>query len=131
MGLIDIYPTLTALCGLQPPATHALDGVDLTSVLAGAQAARGQPVLSTYGRGNHSLRDDRFRYTRYRDGNEELYDHRYDPHEWTNLADDARFDEVKARLTAHLPTVNAAEVEYASEQDRDRDGNRWQGEAFD
>jgi arylsulfatase A-like enzyme len=131
VGLIDIYPTLTALCGLPPPTTHALDGVDLRLVLSGERLARGQPVLSTYGRGNHSLRDDRFRYTRYRDGSEELYDHRYDPHEWTNLAGDVRFDQVKARLAAHLPTVNAAEVEYASERDRENDGNRWKDEAFD
>jgi arylsulfatase A-like enzyme len=131
VSLLDIYPTLTALCGLQPPTTHELDGVNLTAVLSGVSKDRGQPVLSTYGRGNHSLRDERFRYTRFRDGNEELYDHRYDPHEWRNLAAAPRFAAVKARLAAHLPEINAPEVEYASNQDRDADGNRWVDEAFD
>jgi arylsulfatase A-like enzyme len=130
VSLVDVYPTLVALCGLQPPATHSLDGVNLTGILSGASKDRGRPVLSTYGQGNHSLRDTRFRYTRYRDGSEELYDHYYDPHEWTNLAGDSRFEDVKARLAAHLPEINAPAIEYASERDRDADGNRWVAEAF-
>ena len=40
----------------------------------------------TQGIGNHAIRDDRFRYIRYRDGNEELYDHDVDPQEWNALA---------------------------------------------
>ena len=42
------------------------------------------------GRGfaGHTLRTDRWRYIRYRDGSEELYDHRADPNEWNNLAKD-------------------------------------------
>jgi arylsulfatase A-like enzyme len=131
VSLLDIYPTLTALCGLQPPATHALDGVDLTPVLSGTRADRGRPVLSTYGRGCHTLRDDRFRYIRYRDGSEELYDHYHDRHEWMNLAHDPRFAAAKARLAAHLPDINAREIEYASDRDRDTDGNRWTDEAFE
>jgi len=131
VSLLDIYPTLTALCGLQPPSTHTIDGENLTALLSGASKDRGRPVLSTYGRGNHSLRDDRFRYTRFRDGSEELYDHYYDPHEWTNLAGDSRFAEAKQRLAAHLPTIHAPEVEFASDRDRDNDGNRWKEEAFE
>lgn len=130
VSLIDVYPTLNALCGLEPPSTHDLDGVDLSAVLRGSATTRGKPVLSTYGRGNHSLRDDRFRYTRYRDGTEELYDHRYDPHEWTNLATDPRFAQVRERLSAHLPAGDAPDVEYASDRDRETDGNRWSEAAF-
>ncbi len=36
--------------------------------------------------GNASLRTDRWRYTRYTDGSEELCNHREDSGEWTNLA---------------------------------------------
>lgn len=60
VGLIDLYPTLIDLCGLETPATHTLDGVDLAPLLAGKVADRGKPVLSTYGRGNHTLRDARY-----------------------------------------------------------------------
>jgi arylsulfatase A-like enzyme len=109
VSLIDIYPTLNALCGLPSPE-HDLDGVDLSGVLSGATANRGKPVLSTYGRGNHSLRDDRFRYIRYRNGAEELYDHLADPYEWTNLANDPRHADAKAALAKWLPKVEAPDV---------------------
>lgn len=130
VSLLDVYPTLVSLCNLEPPATHTLDGVDLGGILSGKTKDRGRPVLSTYGQGNHSLRDERFRYTRYRDGSEELYDHYYDPHEWNNLAADPRYADAKARLAIHLPAINAPAIEYASDAHRDGDGNRWIDEAF-
>jgi len=110
VSLLDIFPTLNALCGLPAPETHALDGVVLTEILAGREQSRGEPVLSTYGRGNHSLRDDRYRYIRYRNGAEELYDHQADPYEWRNLAADSRFASAKAALAGWLPTINAPDV---------------------
>jgi arylsulfatase A-like enzyme len=85
VSLIDVYPTLQHLCSLLSPG-HELDGVDLSSVLAGRATERGRPVLSTYGQGNHAIRDARYRYIRYRNGEEELYDHETDPYEWTNVA---------------------------------------------
>jgi arylsulfatase A-like enzyme len=127
VSLIDLYPALTALCGVPRPSTHALDGVDLTDVLAGRVRERGKPVLSTYGRGNHAIRDDRYRYIRYRNGDEELYDHATDPHEFTNLAADARLRDVKARLRAFVPTQDAPDV---PEVNPEKDGSRWQDEAF-
>ncbi len=125
VSLLDIYPTLVSLCGLPKPPTHALDGVDLSGILSGATSDRGRPVLSTYGQGCHSIRDNRFRYTRLRDGSEELYDHEHDPHEWTNLAGDDRFASVKDRLSAWLPGFNAPDIEISG-----RDTNKWEDEAF-
>ncbi len=40
----------------------------------------------TYKKGNYALRTERWRYIRYADGTEELYDHEVDPHEWDNIA---------------------------------------------
>ncbi len=105
--------------------------LDLTAILSGASKDRGKPVLSTYGQGCHSLRDGRFRFTRYRDGSEELYDHRYDPHEWNNLAADPQFASAKARLAAHLPTVNADPIVWAGEAESRGDDNGWPDTAFD
>jgi hypothetical protein len=98
---------------LEPPG-HELDGVDLNGILSGKTTSRGQPVLSTYGRGNHSLRDDRYRYIRYRNGAEEFYDDQDDPYEWKNLANDPKFAAAKAfagevsaddRSAGHLRTT--------------------------
>lgn len=110
VSLIDIYPTLLELCGLAAPDTHTLDGVNLVPVISGKAKNRGKPVLTTYGRGNHSLRDDRFRYIRYRNGDEELYDHQNDPNEWTNLAGDPKFAVAKATLVKWLPKIEAPDV---------------------
>ena len=57
--------------------------------------------------GNHSLRDVRFRYIHYRNGAEELYDHRDGPYEWRNLAGDPRYAQAKADLMKWLPAINA------------------------
>jgi arylsulfatase A-like enzyme len=67
-------------------------------------------AVTTHGRGNHSVRDTHWRYIRYAEGSEELYDHRSDPHEWTNLAGDPQHAAVKQRLAAALPDKEAPEV---------------------
>jgi arylsulfatase A-like enzyme len=128
VSLIDLYPTLANLCGVPRP-THELDGVDLTKLLAGKTKERGAPVLSTYGRGNHAIRDDRYRYIRYANGDEELYDDEKDPYEWTNLANNPRFDHVKVSLRKWLPKENAPGVPEVKNAERDK--SRWSDEAFD
>ncbi len=126
VSLIDLYPTLLALCDLPAPASHALDGIDLTPVLRGERSERGQPVLSTFGLGNHSITDGRYRYIRYRNGDEEFYDHAIDRHEWTNLARDAKFDAAKAALARLLPAADAPEIELA----RPWDGSELNADVF-
>lgn len=106
VGLIDIYPTLIDLCGL--PARGENQGQSLVPLLNGSQADWRDAVLTTYARGNHSLRARDFRYIRYEDGSEELYDHRTDPHEWTNLAGQPGVAERIKMFRAQLPRHEAA-----------------------
>jgi arylsulfatase A-like enzyme len=131
VGLIDLFPTLLGLCNLPAPPTHALDGFDLTGLIRGTATKREKPVLSTFGRGCHTLRDERYRYTRYRNGEEELYDHSVDPHEFKNLASDPAFASVKTELRKHLPSTEAPEVEYASAAEKSKDINRWDDAVLD
>ncbi|MBX3177971.1 MAG: sulfatase [Candidatus Hydrogenedentes bacterium] len=105
VGLIDIYPTLTDLCGL--PARDGLDGRSLRPLLEDPAAAWERPAVTTYGRGNHSARSARWRYIRYADGSEELYDHDADPLEWTNLAGRDELASVKADLARWFPASDA------------------------
>ena len=67
-----------------------------------------QPVVSTYLAGNHAVIDPRWRYIRYHDGGEELYDRLRDPHEYHNLASRPEHAAVKARLRALVPQSSAA-----------------------
>ena len=105
VSLLDIYPTLVDLVGL--PAVEGLEGTSLRQLLQDPAASRVEPAVTTWHYNNHSVRDLNFRYTRYRDGTEELYDHRSDPGEHRNLAPDSDYERVKARLAAFLPKKNS------------------------
>ena len=105
VGLIDLFPTLVDLCGL--PKHSELDGQSLLPLLRDPAQPWERPVLTTCGRGNHALRTDRWRYIRYSDGGEELYDHHRDRREWKNLANQSQFAAVKKELTRWLPEKDA------------------------
>jgi arylsulfatase A-like enzyme len=103
--LLDVYPTLADLCGL--PANPANEGLSLVPQLKYARATRDRPALTTHNPGNHGVRTEQWRYIRYADGSEELYDHTADPNEWTNLAADPRHADLKKRLAKWLPATDA------------------------
>jgi arylsulfatase A-like enzyme len=102
VSLIDIFPTLFDLCGLPP--VQGVDGLSLVGSMIG-QSERHAPVLTTWLRGNHSLRHGHLRYTRYSDGGEELYDHVADPYEWNNLARHHRFGAQRAAMSLMLSNM--------------------------
>jgi len=83
VNLTDIYPTLIDICGLSD--REGLEGRNLIPLLKEPGATWERPALTTHGRLNHSLRTKGWRYIRYNDGTEELYDHNNDELEWTNL----------------------------------------------
>ena len=105
VDLMDVYPTLCELCAL--PIGDHLQGKSLVPLLTDPQASWHRPALTTHGRNNHAVRSERWRYIRYADGSQELYDHDNDPLEWVNLAQDDRFASVKRELAKWLPKVNA------------------------
>jgi len=101
VSLIDIFPTIADLAGLKnmPP----IDATSLAPHLKDGGPSRSSPALMTWGKGNHSIREGPWRYTRYRDGTEELYDLLADPHEWTNLASAPSYRPVCERLKLYVP----------------------------
>jgi arylsulfatase A-like enzyme len=101
---LSIYPTLCDLAGLPKP--DFLEGVSIRSLLANPQAEWTRPALSTFGFNNHSVRSAQYRYIRYANGDEELYDERGDPYEWTNLAANPKLKSVKADLVQWMPKEN-------------------------
>jgi arylsulfatase A-like enzyme len=105
--LLSIYPTLIELCGLTP--NPDVEGVSIAPLLKDLNVDWEHVAVSTLGENNHSIRDEWWRYIRYADGSEELYDHKNDPNEWDNLAAkelSAQHAEVVARLRQNLPKVN-------------------------
>ncbi len=102
--LLDIFPTLIELCGLEP--LDHLEGRSLGPQLRDPAAPREHPAITTHNQGNHGIRSARWRYIRYADGSEELYDMEADPNEWTNLAGDADYAEVLAEHRRWLPAID-------------------------
>jgi arylsulfatase A-like enzyme len=108
-----IYPTLCRLTGVARPG-H-LEGHDISPLLKDPQADWEHPAITTWQRGNHAVRTEGWRYIRYADGGEELYDEQADPLEYTNLAGSSEYLAIKNRLQALLPTVNAADLPSAED----------------
>ena len=115
VSLIDVYPSLVDLAGLEVPAW--LDGTSIKSQLTDPESPRG-PAISSYGEGNTSIRTLNWRYIRYEDGSEELYDHRSDPNEWTNLAQVPDHKDVKTRLMNLIPANQHAGLKVQDWFDR-------------
>lgn len=105
IDFMSFYPTLSELCSLPTPKHQ--EGVSVAPLLKDPRAAWERPALTTHGKGNHAVRSQRYRYIRYADGSEELYDHDADPMEWKNLAADAALAGVKKELAAYLPKADA------------------------
>lgn len=104
VSLLDIYPTLLELCQL--PSVKGLEGISLSPQLNDPTTRRLEPAITTWQYNNHAARSLNFRYIRYRDGSEELYDHRTDPGEHLNLANDPKLASIKKRLGGYLPKQN-------------------------
>jgi choline-sulfatase len=106
--LLSIYPTLLELCDL--PKRDDIEGVNLKPLLENPDAAWEHVALTTYQRNNHAVRSQHYRYIRYADGSEEFYDHRVDPHEWNNLANQPGIAPLLKQHANWLPHSNASEA---------------------
>lgn len=126
VSLLDLYPTLADLCGL-PPEPHlplggpSLDGYSLSTFLEDPSGTswEGPPVCLTAIRGpqagliigdtnedpHFSVCSEQFRYSFCANGEEELYDHGKDPHEWENLAEAEEYKKIKAQLRAEMHKI--------------------------
>ncbi len=113
VGHIDIYPTLTELCSVTAPDN--LQGQSLVPMLNDptlqgrgwtlTQVTRGSNEKTTFG---YTLRTRRWRFTEWDSGNQgrELYDHKTDPLEQTNLWEDPAHSDRVQRLARRVKTIS-------------------------
>ena len=114
--LVDIYPTLVSLAGLDKPDSR-LHGINLQSVLAGQQAPRRAAFSQSWSAAHlvrperrdmeimgYTIRTDRYRYTEWAGGKEgvELYDYLVDPNEVQNLALNTEYGVIVAQMQSTL-----------------------------
>jgi len=101
---MDIYPTITELCGLKTPGQ--VEGKSLASLLKDPAKSVRDAAVTHLARGpksfGFSMRTDRWRYTQWSDGRAELYDHDADSGEWHNLADDEKHSDTRKELAQRL-----------------------------
>lgn len=117
-SLIDVYPTLVDLCGLS--ANPNLEGVSLVPQLNDPATTREQPAITSSYFGNHAIRSRDWRLVVYEDGAEELYDHRTDPDEFNNIAEDPAYASIRNQLAGWIPDDQASEFKANSERLRTR-----------
>ena len=104
----SIYPTLCELTGL--PLPDHLDGRSLAPLLRDPLAAWDAPAITTHGFRNHTVRTAGWRYIRYANGDEELYDEAADPLEYVNLAKAPEHAARRNEPAKWLPGTDAANL---------------------
>jgi choline-sulfatase len=124
VSLVDLYPTLIDLCGLgadpnrdgngerlngcsmRPFLIDPVDGrwegpaVALSVIEGGDAVEIGE--IAPVARQHFTVRSRHWRYCLWNNGEEELYDHRTDPHEWHNLAARPEHTQIKQQLRQQL-----------------------------
>ncbi|MFN7936794.1 MAG: sulfatase [Bryobacteraceae bacterium] len=102
---LDLFPTLTDLCGLPKPAWA--QGTSLRPLLENPEARWDRVAYTVQARNwfiGRSVRDERWRYTEWDEGRRgsALYDHDSDPHEMRNVATNPAHTAVVARMKKML-----------------------------
>lgn len=112
VDMTNVFPTLINLCGLPPK--EGLDGHDMTPLLTYPSAEWSYPAVTEIQVGNAAVRSQNWRYIRYNDSTEELYDRNNDPNEWYNLAGDPQYKEV---IEEHRKWIPASFAETMPSKD--------------
>lgn len=117
ISLIDVYPTCLDFSSID--SDYSLDGFSVRSLLENPDATFwAGPAVSVAASGSRapivkntpakiedqhfSVRSDRFRYIRCRNGEEEFYDHSTDPNEWTNEIKNPSYTEAINEMRSEL-----------------------------
>jgi arylsulfatase A-like enzyme len=101
VSLVDIFPTLTELCGLNPK--DGITGNSLVPLLEDPSIEWDFPVITSLGDNHYSVRKDQWHYINYEDKEEELYNLSEDPEEWRNLAGESSYENTKQKLKKLIP----------------------------
>lgn len=97
--MVDIYPTLCELAGLELPP-H-LQGKSLVPTMKNPNAIHKKAIFGRYHAGE-TVRTERFQYSEWTNNDRMLYDHKRDPNEDINVVDDPKYSKVAEAMAAVL-----------------------------
>ena len=100
--LLDLYPTVASLCGLEVP--ERLQGEDVSRMLDDPTHEVRSAAFAVNGKG-FLLREERWAFIQYGEKGKkgmELFDMESDPRQLTNLADDPQWRSVVERMKRQL-----------------------------
>ena len=100
--LMDIYPTLLDLCGLEADPLH--EGSSLAPLLEDVEAEWPHYARTSFGPGNYAIISEGYRFIQYNDGSEEFYDLANDPHEWNNVISDQEYADIIQQHRDQVPS---------------------------
>jgi arylsulfatase A-like enzyme len=127
VSLLDIYPTITDLAGissqpnklttklpldgysmrplLENPMKETWEGKDFTITAIASKEPVDLNKSAPNQEQHYSVRTKRHRYIYCRNGEEELYDHKTDPNEWTNIAKNIEQQKILISMRLRLSTI--------------------------
>ncbi len=124
--LLDLYPTLASMCGLE--AQKRLQGKDVSKMLDDpSHSVRDTAFCVAPARKGFLLRDEKWAYIQYGEKAEkgiELFDVKKDPKQYTNLANKKEYqpvvNEFKKKMTAKLAAVRDNDLERQQQKRKAR-----------
>jgi choline-sulfatase len=128
VGLVDLFPTLCALAGVEPP--EGLDGTDISATVRGESPTPERPIFCDaltprWGKGTEfrMIRWKHYKYVRFREASPLFFNLKTDPGEQHNLVNTA--SDVDKEALEKLRTLAETSIDFdAAEQERlKRDGN--------
>jgi arylsulfatase A-like enzyme len=104
VSLVDIMPTI--LAAAKVPCPDGVDGKSLRGLLAG-EASRWRDELVVECGAVNALLTPQWKYIRWKDGFEELYDRVSDPHDLSNVSRDPSLAPTREDLARRLASWRA------------------------
>ena len=110
VSLIDMYPTFQEMCGL-PKTRQNLEGTSIASILSEPANIKDRSIFLPHMHpGEYAIINRDWRYIRYGEDGEELYDLNKDPNEWNNLAGEKKYAKIMNRLASFAPNKFAPQA---------------------
>jgi iduronate 2-sulfatase len=118
--LIDIYPTLCNLAGIDIP--EHVQGKSMDSLLKNPESEHKKQAFSRFLTGDTIVTDD-YIYTEYKSGDKMLYDLKKDPAENRNVVSEPDYNDVANQLSRNLKEFIERASQKFSEADINKDGH--------